>query len=74
MPSPVDDAYSSEYSRPSETEKLRMPFFRGRYRLTGKTYPNPNPNPNPNVTLTLTLTRPLACDCVPASSCAGSYG
>ena len=38
MPSPVDDAYNSEYSRPSETDKLRMPFFRGRYRLTGKTY------------------------------------
>ena len=56
MPSPVDDAYNSEYSRPSETDKLRMPFFRGRYRLTGKTYlanPNPNPylNPNPNPNL-----------------------
>ena len=38
MASPVDDAYNSEYSRPSETDKLRMPFFRGRYRLTGKTY------------------------------------
>ena len=38
MPSPVDDAYNSEYDRPTESSKLLMPFFRGRYRLSGKSY------------------------------------
>ena len=38
MPSPVDDAYNSEYNKPTESGKLLMPFFRGRYRLSGKTY------------------------------------
>ena len=38
MQSPVDDAYNAHGSGLSEDQKLQMPMFRGRYRLTGRTY------------------------------------